>query len=479
MPNTPVAPPPPTAPAAPSVAAPAGARLAEVLAALSYALDLADGQSPGATLRSCVVGLRLADELGLPPATRSALYYALLLKDAGSSGSAAGLAALRRADGRLAAPRLSARRPGHSLRTALRLARDAAVGGSWLARVRRLLRLAPAPMVARQVARTIRAERGAEIARRLGLPAETAEAIRWLDEHWGGRGHADGLRGEAIPLLSRIALLARTVERLHTGHGVDAALAVAGARRGRWFDPRLVDRVLAWRGDPAWWALLREPELLATVVAVEPHAAAVPPADEERLAIVAHAFADIVDARSPYTLRHSANVAVLARGAAGLLGLGEAEAHRLYLAGLLHDLGKLGVPTRILDKPERLTEAERAVVERHPLHTWAVLSRARAFADIARPAALHHERLDGSGYPWGVPGEELDVLTRLLVVSDVYEALTADRPYRRGMTPHAAVALLHRDRGTKLCPQAIDALVAFAEESDGWYVTHPVAMRAA
>ena len=233
------------------------------------------------------------------------------------------------------------------------------------------------------------------------------------------------------------------------------------------------------RRDAAWWALLRGPEILPTVVGAEPHSPAAPQADDDRLDVVAHAFADVIDAKSPYTFRHSTNVATLARGAGRLLGLSAADERRLHHAGLLHDIGKLGVSNLILDKPGRLTPDERAAVERHPLHTWDVLSRVGAFADIARPASLHHEKLDGSGYPWGVRGDELDVFARLLTVADIYEAMTADRPYRAGLTPHAAVALLHRDRDTKLCPQAIDALTAFAEESDGWYTSHPVAIHVA
>jgi HD-GYP domain-containing protein (c-di-GMP phosphodiesterase class II) len=455
-----------------------GVLLSEVLAALSYALDLTDGQPPGHTLRTCIVGLRLADELALPPASRSALYYALLLKDAGCSSNAARMAALFGSDDQFVKPRMRIVEHARPLVSALQLARNVAVGGSWLARVRQFLHVATAPEAAREMVR-IRCDRGAEIARRLGFPDETADAIRSLDEHWSGRGFPEGLRGDAIPLLSRIALLAQTVEVFFSDRGVDAALDMARARRGRWFDPRLVDRVLAWRRDSAWWAQLHSPEILPVVVGAEPHTPAAPAADADRLDVVARAFADVIDAKSPYTFRHSTNVATLARGAARLLGLSAEEGRRLHQAALLHDIGKLGVSNLILDKPGRLTPEERAAIERHPLHTWDVLSRVSAFAGIARSAAMHHEKLDGSGYPWGVRGDELDVFARLLVVADIYEAMTADRPYRPGMTPHAAVALLHHERGTKLCPQAIDALTAYAEESDGWFTTHPVARQAA
>ena len=134
---------------------------------------------------------------------------------------------------------------------------------------------------------------------------------------------------------------------------------------------------------------------------------------------------------------------------------------------MLHDVGKLGVSNSILDKNGPLTDDERLTVHEHPRFTWEILSRVRAFADFARPAALHHEKLDGSGYPWGMRGDALDQSERVLVVADIYEALTADRPYRAGMTPEKAFGILARDRGTKLCPRAVDALAAVIAAGDG------------
>ena len=144
-------------------------------------------------------------------------------------------------------------------------------------------------------------------------------------------------------------------------------------------------------------------------------------------------------AKSPYTYRHSANVAALARGIGRQMGVGDLEERRLVRAGLLHDIGKLGVSNRILDKPGRLTDEERTVVERHPLYTMEILERVSAFEELLKTAAYHHERLDGSGYPWRLAGSQLDAAARTLAVANVYEALTADRPYRAPLTPDAAL----------------------------------------
>jgi len=451
-------------------APPGGPRvpLAEVLGALSHALDLTDGQPPGHTLRTCLVGMRLAEELGVPAHERQALYYALLLKDAGCSSNASRMAAVFGSDDRAIKPPLRAadRRPLPMLRE---LVRNVGRGRAPAARLRQLLRVAGEPGVAREIIQ-IRCDRGAAISRRLGFPEPTASAIRSLDEHWNGRGYPDGLRGDAIPLLSRIVLLAQTVEVFFTERGVEAAFDVVRARRGSWFDPRLVDHVLRWRRDGAWWASLRGPDVLPQVVHVETADGEAEPATigGDGIDEIARAFADIIDAKSPFTFRHSANVASLARGAIAELGADEPEARRVHRAGLLHDIGKLGVSNLILDKPGRLDADERRAIERHPVFTWEVLSRVGAFGDIARTAALHHERLDGSGYPWNVGASELDEAARVLAVADVYEAVTADRPYRAGMASAEARALLERGRDTHHCSAAMDALFAYVERVD-WH----------
>ena len=176
---------------------------------------------------------------------------------------------------------------------------------------------------------------------------------------------------------------------------------------------------------------------------------------------VARAFADIIDAKSPYTYRHSTRVADLARGIAGAAGLDVAEQHRLFRAGLLHDIGKLGVSSRILDKPGALTADERQAIERHPLYTWEILSHVSAFAELAPVASRPSREARWLRLSVGTRGDQLDFPSRVLAVADIYEALTADRPYRQGMSRDAALAIITRDRETRLCGDAIDALEAY------------------
>ena len=434
----------------------------ELLSALSFALDLTEGQPFGHTMRSCAIGLRIAEEIGLSAGERSALYYALLLKDAGCSSNAARIANAFGADDQGVKYGMKLVNWHRRLSLAYSTARTAGSGGPLRERLRFFFGVARTQNLTRELIQ-IRCDRGAAIIRQLGFPEETAETVRCLDEHWCGLGYPDGLRGDAIPLLSRIALLAQTVEIFYAAHGVDAGLRVARARRGTWFDPRLVDVVLGWRKDSAWWEGLRSPGLGEWLVESEPgeHPRVV---DDAGIDAVARAFADIIDAKSPFTYHHSTNVAALARGTAIAMGLDAPQQRILYRAGLLHDVGKLGISSRILDKNGRLSPAERQEIERHPVYSWRILSRLDAFDEFSRVAALHHEKLDGSGYPWQLRGEDLSPADRILAVADIYEALTADRPYRAGMPPARALDILREEAGTRLCATAIEALEAHLDQ---------------
>ncbi len=431
--------------------------LSEVLSALSCALDLTEGAPAGHTMRTCLIGMRLAETIGLDVGQRSALYYALLLKDAGCSSNAGRMAALFGADDQAVKPRMKAVDWHARARLALETARVVAPGHGLIARARQLVAIARTPGATRELIE-IRCDRGASIALQLGFPAETAEAIRSLDEHWCGRGYARGLAAEHIPLLARIANLAQTVEVFHDRGGVAAAHRVVRERSGRWFDPTLARIVLQWSKDDPWWALLRG-NVAGAVVAAEPSDRAIE-VDDDGLDGVARAFADIIDAKSPFTFGHSMRVATMARHVARKCGLDAVEQRRIYRAGLLHDIGKLGVSNLILDKDGPLTDAERERMEQHPRFTLDILERVSAFRGFARIAALHHEKLDGSGYPFGYTAADLDIPERILVVCDVYDALVSDRPYRKGMVEPVITSILERDRGTRLDPVALDALHA-------------------
>jgi putative nucleotidyltransferase with HDIG domain len=437
-----------------------GVRLSEVVSALSYALDITEGQPMGHAVRTTLIGMRMASQLGLADDQRSALFYALLLKDLGCSSNSARLASIFGADDQLL-------KHAHKLND-WRATRDAAryafkyslPGKGRVAKAWHMLMLGVKEQgFVRSITQT-RCERGADIATLLGLPSATSEAIRALDEHWDGGGLPYGLTGSAAPLLGRIACLAQSVEVFWSAFDVRTAYEMARARRGRWFDPVLVDALHAFQFDAPFWASLRDADALAHVRDVEPEDRVII-CDEYQLDTVAEAFAKVIDAKSPYTLRHSQNVATIAVTAASVMGMPRPELLTLRRAALLHDIGKLGVSNAILDKPAALESDEWAAMRRHTHFTLEILKRVTRFRQFAATAAAHHERLDGSGYHLGMHGDQLGQMARIIAVADVTEALSADRPYRARMpveqvteTLRILVAQGH------LCPAAVHGVEA-------------------
>ena len=306
-----------------------------------------------------------------------------------------------------------------------------------------------------------RCDRGAEIARMLFLSEETAGAIRSLDEHWDGRGMPDGLCGEEIPLAARILCLAQTVEVFHAARGLKAARTMALAPAGAVVRPGAGRRVSA---------LLRRPGLLGRARGARrfgvgaaglrarrrrrpprPDRRGVRASDRRQVAVHRQPLA--ASRRDRRRDRRRARV--------------HAEERRTLLrAALLHDIGKLAISSRILDKPDKLTDEEFRAIQTHPVHTLRILERAPCFASLADLAANHHEKLDGSGYPRSLDARHLDLPMRVLAVADVYEALTADRPYRGPLPVEEALAIINRDVPHKLDADALGALEVHVGRSD-------------
>jgi HD-GYP domain-containing protein (c-di-GMP phosphodiesterase class II) len=426
--------------------------LSAVISGLSYALDVTEGEPPGHAVRSCQIGMRLAQALELDSATRSHLFYALLLKDAGCSANSARMAALFGADDHVAKRTSKRVNWARGFPAFVWSLRTVAPDGSLRARADRLRAVKREGEVTRALMRA-RCDRGAEIAQMLGFHRDTAEAIRALDEHWDGGGQPHGLRGEEIPLLGRILCLAQTVEIFHSAGGVEVAWSVARRRSGGWFDPALVQALGGIRHDAAFWASLPDEDLSAW----EPMDRLLT-ADEERLDGIAEAFAAVVDAKSPWTQRHSGRASAIVTNLAASLGGDGAALSDLRRAGLLHDIGKLAISNRILDKPGKLTRAELATVREHPMLTERILERVPCFRHLAPLAGAHHERLDGGGYPRGLSGAELTMPMRMLAVADVYEALTSDRPYRAARSPDAALDIIRADVPGRFDTEAFSAL---------------------
>ena len=428
--------------------------LSEVIGALSYALDITEGQPAGHAVRSCMIGMRIAEELQLPARTRSDLFYALLLKDAGCSANAERMTALFGADDR-AAKRTSKlidwASPWQAFVWSLR---TVAPDGSRRARLARLRGIKDEGEVTRKFMEA-RCDRGAEIARMLYLSEATAAAIRSLDEHWDGRGMPDGLRGEEIPLLARILCLAQTAEIFHAAGGVDAARRVARKRRGRWFDPALVDALLAVETR-----ILDDARASRRLGRGSPPTCCSSPTTRGSIGSPRRSPASSTPSRRSPPGTPSASPRSPS-ASAPCCGSTPSSQRDLRRAGLLHDIGKLAISNLILDKPGKLTDDEFGRVKEHPAYSLAILERAPCFAAIAPLAANHHERIDGSGYPRRLAGEQLDMPMRVLAVADVYEALTADRPYRGPLPVEKALDIVAWEVPGRLDGDAFRALEAY------------------
>jgi HD-GYP domain-containing protein (c-di-GMP phosphodiesterase class II) len=430
----------------------------DVMAGLSRALDITEGHPQGHAARSTLIGMRCARHLGLDDGDRADLFYALLLKDAGCSSNAARVHQLFGGHDQQAKRavwltdwRNWSEKVGYGLAFA---GRGEGVGR----RAARVLTLAAGGLKAETELFEIRCDRGAAIALDLGLSAATAEAIRAMDEHWDGGGMPARLRGDDIPLLAQVIGIAQVTEIFWQEGGLHAALDVVRQRAGRWFSPGLVAVIEMVGRDDTFWRDLATVDPVDLLRRIAP-APAMVDADDARLDRLVAAFAGVIDAKSPYTHDHSRRVADYAVAAASRLGFSASSLVRLRRAAMLHDIGKLGVPNSVLDKPGGLTPDEWALMRAHTRHTHEILDAVPLFRDVAFDAACHHERLDGSGYHLGLAGAALGPAARVLAVADVTDALRSNRPYRAGLEVERVAAMLEADvTASRLCAQSVGAM---------------------
>jgi len=433
----------------------AGIPTGRLLAALSTALDLTEGQLPGHSLRTCFLALRVADALDLAPGDRRDLFHAAFLKDAGCSSNAAAVTRIFGGDDQALKGRQAT--VGRSLLAQATFAiRNLPSTEPLPLRLRRLIRIGLSGTREQRAIEQIRCERGASIARKAGFSDRVGQVVHDVHEHWDGHGQPRGLAGDRIDPLARIIAACQGLDVFLSTRGRSAALRVVAGRSGTWYDPEVSGALL----DLSSRGLLDDlaaPDLVGRTMDLEPDGI-VEIADGAAIDRIAEAFADVVDAKSPYTGAHSRRVSEVAERLAIALGLTAGEVVDVRRAGLLHDLGKLGVPNSILDKPSRLEPAEFAVIQRHPELTLRILAPIPTFATVAELAACHHERLDGRGYFRGLAAPALAIGARIVTVADVWEALTANRPYRPAMDQEAALAIVRAETGDHLAREVVSVL---------------------
>ena len=430
--------------------------LAELVAALSHALDITEGQPAGHGVRCCWIGMQMGEALGFSTAKLGDLYYALLLKDVGCSSNAARICELYLAND--LSFKTDYKQVDHALPEILRFVLSHTGLKAGLAeRFRAILNIAMhGGEIAREMIET-RCTRGAEIVRQMRFSDSVAGAILDLDEHWNGQGQPLGKAATDISPLAQLALLAQVVDVFYMSSGPEAAMREIERRSDAWFNPEYSAVFLRLARDQQFWATLGAPNLDQWVVALEPQKRSIL-VDDDYLDDIAAAFAKVVDAKSPFTSGHSDRVALFADMIAEQLGFSDDRRRWLKRAALLHDIGKLGVSNQILDKAGKPDEEEWAAIKRHPALGETILKRIGAFAELARVAGAHHERLDGRGYPRGLGGEAIDLETRIVTTADIFDALTAERPYRAAMPVSKAFSIMDGDVGTAIDPVCLEAL---------------------
>jgi HD-GYP domain-containing protein (c-di-GMP phosphodiesterase class II) len=441
-----------------AVSSPAYLRMSDLISALSYALDLTEGQPMGHSVKCCILGMRLAEICGLPASQRGDLYYAMLLKDAGCSSNAARMYEILGGDERKAKQEAKLTDWSSITFEGLEyLLRNVMPGRSRLDRLLAIASVAANRNKQSNELISTRCDRGAQIARKIGFSDNTFSAIYSLDEHWDGKGFPGGKRGQDIPLFARIMNLCQTFEVFAALNGPTDAYQVLEDRSGTWFDPELVMAAKELSRDVTLWEKLEDRSVRDAVMELEP-VGLILYAEDTRLDSVCEAFADVIDVKSPYTHAHSRGVMNAAVHIAQGLNFGEAQLKMVRRAALLHDIGKLSVPNNILDKPGKLTAQEWDIVQLHPYYTQQILEKIAGFEELAFVASSHHEKLDGSGYFRKLNASQMSMAARVIAVADIYDALSAKRPYREALPKEKVFEIIGEQVPQKLDAECFEAL---------------------
>ncbi len=402
-----------------------------MVAALSVVSDLTRGHPQGEAMRACLLATELARRAGLGEDAQSEVYYGTLLRFAGCAATSHEAAAHFGGDDIAVRSRgdlIDATRPLEALGFM------AGLGSG----VGKLQVLAGLPKVAGRIQEAARAdcEVGAQLVERLELPGAVSAAVLAAFERYDGKGSPTGAAGTDLPQSARYAAVGFTAVMFDAVGGQELAVETVRRWCGRALDPSIAAFFLE---APAELLKVSDPDdLWASVVDTEPG-----PRrffrDDAHLDEALAGFGDAADLKAPFFQGHSRGVAEVARAAAPTVGVDPSVAYR---SGLLHDLGRVSVPTGVWERPGPLRPEEWELVRLHPYHSGRIVARTPVLEPLAKVVSRHHERIDGSGYPAGMQGGELDAAARLLAVADVWRTLGEDRPHRQAMAPDEAARRL-------------------------------------
>ncbi len=418
-----------------------GYRLAELAGGLSLAGDAADGFPEGKAIRTAALAVTLGQLVGANEAELRSAYFTTLARFLGCTGFATEEAHLYGAGDDVTVRNVMAMADAaQPLRTVAAVTSSIGRGASLGARARAVARLLGTPSAILDHARA-QCDTTLAVARAFGLEDDALACVAAIMERWDGKGAPRKLRREAVPVPVRLLHVADVLETTWHRRDFDAALDELRRRRDRHLSPAVVDAAIRHANELRsvldagrdWeWFLESEPRPWAIV-------------DDARFEQVAKTVGRLVDLKSTYTLGHSGRVAALARALLIAVGGTEADARVLSIAAHMHDLGRMGVPNSIWDKPGPLSRLERERAESHSALTERILRRSPALERFAPIAGAAHERIDGRGYHRRLAPGAIERSMRALAVADVATALSEPRPHRRALRSEELPRVLRKE----------------------------------
>lgn len=398
-----------------------------VLSALSRAFDLAEGRRPGHAQRVAYVGVYLASELGLDATTIEEVFFGCLLHDVGMAGTAAG-------------PKTGPSRGSHFISSAARSgdALSSMSAAGWGEVLQAL---------------AAHCELGTSIVRKMGLGEGVARAVGSHHDCWDGTGLPGALPGDRAPIAARLVAVADRVETMIDAEGSPLLVRRRGPglvreMAGSELDPELAEKMAQVATRDEFWLGFYDNDLSATLMSLNYGGIM----NREELFDFVAVVTDVVDARNGREPGTGRRVAELARRVALACDMTDRRADLVKAAALLQDIGTLGVPVQVLSKPDILSIDEMSIVQLHPTYARDILSEIPGLGAAAWWVGCHHERIDGKGYPGMLEGDEVPIEAQIIGMSEAFDALTSDRPYRHAMPATDAFEVMHGLAGTRFDP---------------------------
>jgi len=301
---------------------------------------------------------------------------------------------------------------------------------------------------------------------------ELALMVRWHHEWWDGTGYPDGLKEEEIPIEVRILCAIDCFDSLQTPR-IDRdrllpedAYKIIEEEGKRHFGPQILNLVQEMimeqtliPGKSSDRFLSLKEKYIDLPIQRSSESDELESSNIAGLYPILRLFARVIDAKHQYTKGHSTRVSILSKYLAGKMGLSPDSITNVEVAGLLHDAGKVSVPTEILDKPGPPDDNEWKIIKSHAPHSYEILSKISSLKNIANISASHHEKYDGTGYPKHLEGDEINRLAQIIAISDTYDAITSTRAYRKRQSQEFAYNIIRKGIGTQFNPEIAEILL--------------------